>query len=123
MITFPLKLVFFLTGDAHAVGGVLGGVGGSCEGSISAGRTTPDTRDGRDSQQLLSQGGKCGSLQLIRARLLVPPSRDAPRPLDLERLGAKRLAPLHQRLAHGPNLGALALAQGEGEVGGGSREP
>ena len=39
MITFPLKLVFFLTGDAHAVGGVLGGVGGSCQGSISAGRT------------------------------------------------------------------------------------
>ena len=54
---------------------------------------------------------------------LVPPARDAPRPLDLERLGAQRLAPLHQHLAHGPNLGALALAQGEGEVGGGSPEP
>ena len=46
----------------------------------------------------------------MRARLLVPSARDAPRPLDLERLGAQRLAPLHQRLAHGPNLGALALA-------------
>ena len=41
---------------------------------------------------------------------LVPAARDAPRPLDLERLGAQRLAPLHQRLAHGPHLGALALA-------------
>ena len=46
----------------------------------------------------------------MRARLLVPSARDAPRPLDLERLGAQRLAPLHQRLAHGPHLGALALA-------------
>ena len=46
----------------------------------------------------------------MRARLLVPSARDAPRPLDLERLGAQRLAPLHQRLAHGPHLGPLALA-------------
>ena len=46
-------------------------------------------------------------MRAILARL-VPPGRDAPRPLDLERLGAQRLAPLHQRLAHGPNLGALA---------------
>ena len=46
----------------------------------------------------------------MRVRLLVPSARDAPRPLDLERLGAQRLAPLHQSLAHGPNLGALALA-------------
>ena len=30
--------------------------------------------------------------------------------VPLERLGAQRLAPLHQRLALGPNLGALALA-------------
>ena len=50
--------------------------------------------------------GKCGAM----TSSLVPAARDAPRPLDLERLGAQRLAPLHQRLAHGPHFGALALA-------------
>ena len=50
-----------------------------------------------------------GKMRAMKAS--VRPARDAPRPLDLERLGAQRLAPLHQRLAHGPHLGALALAQ------------